>query len=118
MSNEIAGNIMPSTKIEGGKYPKNQEKTYELNGLERFGGIYSKISDFYQGNCNKNDLKDELELMLIIANRMLKIPELLMNYINELNYTIGPYHWEEKITSKIIGYNLKFPNDDNTTMND
>jgi len=47
----------------------NQENNCGLDGLEIFGGIYSKLNDFYIGKCNKNDLKDELELMIIIANR-------------------------------------------------
>ena len=98
MSNEIAGSIISSTKIEYGKHQKNN---YQLNGLERFGGIYSKLSDYYHGNCDKNDLKDELELMLIIANRMLKIPSALMDYIGKLDKIIGPYHWEEKIKKDI-----------------
>ncbi len=78
-----------------------QENTYKLNGLERFGGIYNKFNDFYLGNCDQNDLKDELELMIIIANRMLKIPKILMDYIKELNEIIGPYHWNEKINTTI-----------------
>ncbi len=97
MSYEIPGSIIDSTKIESGKYPKNQEKTFKLNGLERFGGIYSKLSDFYHDDCDKNDLKDELELMIIVANRMLKIPKILMEYIKELNEIARYYHWDEKI---------------------
>lgn len=50
------------------KIEKIQEINYRLSGLERFGGIYSKLYDFYQGKCDKNDLKDELELMIIVAN--------------------------------------------------
>jgi hypothetical protein len=73
---------------------------YQENGLERFGGIYNKLNDFYLGNCDQNDLKDELELLIIMANRMLKIPKILMDYIKELNEIIGPYHWNEKITSR------------------
>ena len=80
---------------------KNQEKNYSLNGLERFGGIYSKLNDFYQGSCSKNDLKDELELMIIVANRLLKIPCILMDYIKKLDNIIGPYHWEEKVEEKM-----------------
>ena len=96
---KIHGNIIASTKIENGKYQKNQENT--LTGLERFGGIYSKLNDFYLRNCDKNDLKDELELMIIIANRMLKIPPVLMNYIKELDEITGSYHWDEKIHPNI-----------------
>jgi len=86
---------------------KNQEKNYSLNGLERFGGIYSKLNDFYQGNCSKNDLKDELELMIIVANRMLKIPRVLMDYIKKLDKIIGPYHWEEKVEEKMEYISLR-----------
>ena len=100
MSNEIAGNIMPSTKIEGGK-------NYELNGLEIFGGINFKLNDFYQGNCTRNDLKDELEFMIIIANRMMKIHEVLMDYIKKLNTIIGPYHWNETIDEKLEFISVK-----------
>lgn len=52
----------------------------DLDGLEIFGGICSKLDDFYQGNCNENDLKNELELMIIIAHRMLKIPDKLIHF--------------------------------------
>lgn len=88
---------------------KNQENCYRLNGLERFGGIYSKLNDFYQGDCDKNDLKDELELMIIVANRMLKIPKILMNHIKKLNLIIGPYHWSKKIDGFQISYAGQFP---------
>ena len=75
-------------------------KLSELSGLERFGGIDSKLEDFYMGKCNENDLKNELELMIIIGHRMLKIPTELMDYIKELNEIIGPYHWNEEIEEK------------------
>ena len=54
----------------------------------------------------KNDLKDELELMIIIANRMMKIPEVLMDYIRKLNSIIDPCHWNEKIEEKYIAVRL------------
>jgi hypothetical protein len=82
----------------------------ELNGLEIFGGIYFKLNDFYQGNCTRNDLKDELELMIIIANRMMKIPKILMNYIRTLNSIIEPCHWNEKIVEKYTNVRLTFNN--------
>jgi hypothetical protein len=68
--------------------------------IQFFNVIYNKLNDFYQGNCTRNGLKDELELMIIIANRMMKIPEVLMDYIKKLNIIIGPYHWNEKIEEK------------------
>ena len=86
------------------------EPSKELDGLEIFGGIYNKLNDFYQGNCTRNDLKDELELMIIIANRMMKIPKVLMEYIVELNTIIGPYHWNEKIEEKYITVKLTYSN--------
>lgn len=48
---------------------ENTEKIQELNGLERFGGIYSKLNDFYQGKYDKNDLKNELDLMIIVIGK-------------------------------------------------
>jgi len=100
---KIHGNIIASTKIESGK-------NYELNGLEFFGGINFKLNDFYQGNCDLNDLKDELELMIIIANRMMKIPKVLMDYIRKLNAIIDPCHWNEKIEEKYTNVRLTFNN--------
>ncbi len=79
------------------KIENKQENNNGLDGLEIFGGIYNKLNDFYMRKCNENDLKDELELMIIIANRMLKIPKELMDYIKELDEIIGCYHWDEKI---------------------
>ena len=58
----------------------------------------------------RNDLKDELELMIIIANRMMKIPEILREYIKKLNIIIGPYHWNEKIVQKYTNVRLTFSN--------
>lgn len=81
--------------------PFTEPEFEELNGLEIFGGINFKLNDFYHGNCTRNDLKDELELMIIIANRMMKIPEVLMDYIKKLTIIIGAYHWNEKIEGKV-----------------
>lgn len=41
--------------------------------------------------------------MIIVANRMLKIPKRLDN-IKKLNNFIGPYHWSEKIDGFQISY--------------
>jgi len=60
-----------------------------------FGEITPKLNDYYKGKCSRMDLINELNNMIIVANRVLHIPEKLMLYIKELDRITKPTHWRE-----------------------